>query len=70
MKKYNLQEIILSELKEVKADVKELREKDLPQLKVDIAIEKERSSKAAKIITIVGGGLAIATSTAVAWLVK
>lgn len=66
MKKDKLQDLVLSELQELKKEIKEIRQTDIPNLKIDIAIEKERTSKTARIITGVGGIISIAVSAAIA----
>ena len=68
MRKDKLQDLLLSEMQEIKKDVKEIRQVDIPNLKVEMAVEKERGTRTAKIIATVGGALAISVSTAIAWL--
>lgn len=63
-------ESILAKLDEMHKDLKEVREKDIPNLKIDMAVVKERSSHQAKIITGIGGAVTLAVSTAVAWFTK
>lgn len=63
-------DLIQSKLEEMHKDLKEIREKDIPQLKIDMAVVKERSSHQAKIITGIGGAITLAVSTAVAWITK
>ncbi len=55
---------------EMHTDIKEIKEKLIPDLRIDMAVEKEKNSRSAKVIAGVGGILAIAVSTAVAWLKK
>lgn len=57
-------------LLEMHKDIKEIKEKLIPDLKVEMAITKERSSNTAKIITGVGGLIAVAVSSAIAWVTK
>lgn len=63
-------DLIQLKLEEIHKDLKEVREKDIPALKIEVAVMKERSSSYAKIITGVGGAITLAVSTAVAWLIK
>jgi hypothetical protein len=55
-------------LEEMHKDLKEIREKDLPELKIEVAVVKERASTHAKVISAIGGILAVATSAAIAFL--
>lgn len=59
---------ISQKLDEMHKDLKELREKDLPNLKVEVAVIKAEASNSAKIIAGLGGAIAILTSTAIAYL--
>ena len=63
-------DLILDRLEEMHKDLKDLREKDLPKLQVDIAVMKERTSHSAKVIAGIGGAVTLAVSTAVAWITK
>lgn len=63
-------DLILDRLEEMHKDLKDLREKDIPKLQVDIAVMKERTSHNAKVITGIGGAITLAVSTAVAWITK
>jgi hypothetical protein len=58
---------ISEKLDEIHNDIKEVREKDIPNLKIDLAVVKERSSTYAKLISAVGGIIAVAISSAIAW---
>lgn len=62
-----VQEIILSKLNNIEKEVKEVRQTDIPNLAIDIAVVKEKSSSTAKLITLVGGALTLVVSTAIAW---
>lgn len=68
MRKDKVQDLILSEMQEIKKDVKEIRQIDIPNLRVEQAIEKEKSNRSAKIITGVGGAIAVLVSSAIAFL--
>jgi len=57
-------------LKEMHNDIKEIKEQLIPNLKVEMATMKAESSGTAKIITGVGGLVAVGVSSAVAWLTK
>ena len=59
---------IAKKLEEMHKDLKELREKDLPNLKIEVAVIKTEASTSAKIIAGLGGAIAILTSTAIAYL--
>lgn len=63
-------ESILAKLDEMHKDLKEVREKDIPNLKIDMAVMKERTSHNAKLVTGIGGAITLAVSTAVAWITK
>lgn len=67
-KKIGINEILLRELQEIKADVKEVRQKDIPSLREEFAVIKEKTRNSAKIIAGVGGAIAVLTSAAIAWL--
>lgn len=68
MKPKKFEEILLSDLQEIKKDLKEVRQTDIPNLKVDMAVVKKEASATAKIITGVGGAITIAVTTLIAWL--
>jgi hypothetical protein len=55
-------------LSEMHKDIKEIKEQLIPGLKIDMAIMKEKSSHSAKIITGVGGLIAVGISSAIAFL--
>lgn len=63
-----IQELILAKLDSIENELKEVRYKDIPNIKEDMAVVKSESKTAAKIITCVGGLLAVATSMAIAYL--
>lgn len=63
-----LNELIFSKLESIEKEVKEVRTKDIPNLKIDMAVVKEKSTTSAKIITSIGGLVAVGISTAVAFL--
>lgn len=66
-KKKSNHDWISEKLDEIHNDIKEVREKDIPNLKIDLAVVKERSTTHAKVISGVGGILAVAVSSAIAW---
>ena len=75
MPRNDIQKLILNELQELKSEIKEVRQTDIPNLrtavgvfKTEIATIKEKVSTRSTIITTVGGLLAVATSMAVAYL--
>lgn len=74
MPKNDIQKLILSEIQEIKADMKEVRQTDIPNihtivatLKKEIDHVKEKASTKSTIITAVGGLIAVATSMAIAY---
>jgi hypothetical protein len=60
--------MIQDKLDAIHKDVKEVREKDIPNLKVEVAVMKEKTSTHAKIVSAIGGLIAIATSAAIAYM--
>lgn len=75
MPRNDIQKLILSEIKDLKSEIKEVRQTDIPNLRkavgvfeTEIASIKEKGSVKTTIITTVGGLLAVATSMAVAYL--
>lgn len=67
MKNTKIQDIILSDLKSIKQNIEEIRQKDIPNIKVEIAVVKSETKNSAKIITGVGGLIAVLTSIAIAY---
>jgi hypothetical protein len=63
-------DLILDRIEEMHKDLKDLREKDLPKLQIEMAVMKEKTSHHAKVITGIGGAITLAVSTAVAWITK
>ena len=61
------EELLMATLQELKQDVKDIRQTDIPNIKTDIAVVKSESKTSARIISGVGGLIAIATSVAIAW---
>lgn len=75
MPKSDIQKLILSEIQEIKTDMKQVRQSDIPGLHLIVATlqtelknVKEKTSTRSTVITAVGGLLAVATSMAVAYL--
>lgn len=64
----NFTKLFLTEVQEIRKDLKAVREIDIPGLKIELAVVKEKSSNTAKIITGIGGLIAVAVSAAIAWL--
>lgn len=60
------EEYLIQKLESIETEVKQVRQQDIPKLKLEIAVVKEKSSNSAKIISAIGGLLAVAVSTAVA----
>lgn len=74
MPRNEIQKLILSEIQELKSEIKEVRQTDIPNLrtavgvfKTELATVKEKVGTKSMIITAVGGLLAVATSMAVAY---
>ena len=59
---------IKEKLDQIHLDVKEVREKDIPDLKVEIAVVKERAKNQARIIAAIGGLITMAVSSAIAYI--
>jgi len=59
---------IKEKLDQIHLDVKEVREKDIPDLKIEIAVVKERSKNQARIIAAIGGLITMAVSSAIAYI--
>ena len=75
MARNDIQKLILSEIQDLKSEIREVRQTDIPNLrtavgvfKTEITTIKEKISTKTTIITTVGGLLAVATSMAVAYL--
>jgi hypothetical protein len=60
-----LLEELLAEVREVKQEMKEVRQKDLPAMREEFAIIKERTSTTARIYS----GLGVAISAVLSYLV-
>jgi hypothetical protein len=66
--------LILSELQDLKSEIREVRQTDIPSLRTAVAVFKtelttikEKVSTKSMVITAVGGLIAVATSVAVAY---
>lgn len=59
---------VADKLEEIHNDIKQVREVDIPNLKVDVAVVKANAGMQAKIITAIGGIVSVAVSTAIAFL--
>lgn len=66
--------LILSELQDLKSEIREVRQTDIPSLTTAVAVFKtelntikEKVSTKSMVITAVGGLIAVATSVAVAY---
>jgi len=57
---------IYEKLEEIHKDVKEVRENDIPNIKTDIEVVKVKSSMQAKIVSAIGGIIAVSVSAAIA----
>lgn len=74
MPRDEMQKLILSEIQDLKAEVREVRQTDIPNLrtamgvfKTELHTVKEKVSAKSMIITAVGGLIAVGTSMAVAY---
>lgn len=67
MKRDEMLSLILEEMKGIRADIKEVRQTDIPMIKQEVAVIKSESKNTAKIITGVGSIVTLATSAAIAW---
>lgn len=74
MPRSDIQKLILSEIQELKSEIRDVRQKDIPALntavqvfKTELKTIKEKVSNKSMIITGVGGLIAVATSVAVAY---
>ena len=70
MAKNDLMKLILSEIQEVKRELKEVRQMDIPNMREEMAVVKERSNNTAKIIAGAGSLIAIVVSSAIAKFLK
>jgi len=70
MARQEIQKLILAEIQEIKQDLKEVRQNDIPNINTKIAVVQTESKTAAKIITGIGGAITLAVSVAAAWLTK
>ena len=73
MKSNEFHELVLKDLAEMKADIKEVRQTDIPNLKTDLASFKATTDKSiedldtktkwsTRVYTIIGGALAVLTA--------
>ncbi len=67
MKSKEFNELIINKLSHIETELKEVRQTDIPNLQIELAVTKEKTSTTAKVISAVGGLVAIATSTAIAY---
>lgn len=75
----DVNELLLAAINEIKQDIKEVRQLDIPTLmtkleshktetKIEIKNLKEKTATQTKIWTLVGGFIAVATSVAIAMI--
>ena len=74
MPRNDIQKLILSEIQDLKTEIKEVRQTDIPNLRTvvgvfknELATVKEKVSTKSMIITAVGGLIAVGTSAAVGY---
>lgn len=68
MKTNEFQNLILSEIQELKKEMKAVRQEDIPQLRIDMALVKDKASKVSYIISGIGGLISTAVAIAMAKL--
>ena len=61
-------DILYEKLEELHQDVKELRQKDIPNIKTEIEVVKVKSSIHAKVVSAIGGIIAVGVSAAIAMI--
>lgn len=62
-----IEEMILSKLDLIESKLDRVRTEDIPKLKTEMEVIKVKTSNSAKIISGIGGLIAVAVSTAVAF---
>lgn len=62
------EDLLLQRLESIESKLDEIRTSSIPKLEKNYAVLKSETSHSAKIITGIGGLIAIAVSTAVAFL--
>lgn len=74
MPRNDIQKLILSEIQEIKSDMKQVRQHDIPnihtivaKLKAELDHVKEKTSTKSTVITAIGGLVAVATSIAISY---
>lgn len=67
MKKEDLDRVF-ERFDRLESKMDELRVVDLPNLKIEVALIKERTNRSARIITGVGGLVTLAVSSAIAYM--
>jgi hypothetical protein len=65
-----LQALIINRLDELSVAVRELREKDIPRLVTDVALIKDRSSRSAKVLAVVGTAISALVSILISLYLK
>lgn len=61
-----VEDLILKRLDNIDRKLDDVLIKEIPQLKLDSAVQIERTSRTAKVITLAGGAIAVLTSLAIA----
>jgi F420-dependent methylenetetrahydromethanopterin dehydrogenase len=59
-----VQKLMLEALQDLTKEVKEVRQKDIPNLQTAIEVAKERASTTSKVYGALGGGIAVLISAA------
>ncbi len=65
-----LEKLLIERFDRLEEKVDSLRTIELPNLKTEIALIKERTGRTAKIVTLVGGAVTLVVSTAIAYFKK
>ena len=65
-KRKNKSDLLYDKLSELHQDVKEMREKDIPNIRTEIEVVKIKSGMQARIVSAIGGLIAVGVSTAIA----
>jgi len=59
-----IQKLLLQEMQEIKSDLKEVRQKDIPSLTTAIEVMREKTGFTSKLYATIGGGIAVLISAA------
>jgi Ribonuclease G/E len=65
---HEVQQLILEKLSVIESEIREVRQHDIPNIKIDMALVKSEANSFTKLMTAVAGVVAVAVSTAIAFL--